>query len=74
MPEYLTVRLVGIRSYAPGDVLLVTLPSIAGRLDGTRQGYNERPCMVVRESMDLATNTTTLTLAALPTELSEDSG
>ena len=30
--------------------------------------------MVVRESMDLATNTTTLTLAALPTELSEDSG
>lgn len=72
-PEYATLVLQGIRSYAPGDILLVTLSELGGRLDGTVGGYAERPCMVVRESIDLAQNRTQITVAALPTSYLEDS-
>lgn len=73
VPEYVNVTLRGIWSTAPGDIYLLDLPEVAGRLDGTVGGYDQRPAMVVRESMDLSTNSTTLTLATLPTDLQEDS-
>ena len=74
LPEYIDVHLRGLRSYAPGDIVAFTCGQAYGRLDGTRDGYNRRPVMVIREAMDLNTNSTKLTLATLPISLQEDGG
>jgi hypothetical protein len=69
-PEYLELPLTGLRSYAPGDVINVTCSEVRGRFDGTLGGYDKRPCMVVRESMGWESST--ITVAALPTSISEE--
>ena len=74
LPEYIDVHLRGLRSYAPGDIVAFTCGQAYGRLDGTQNGYNRRPVMVIREAMDLNTNSTKLTLATLPISLQEDGG
>lgn len=74
LPEYIDVTLRGIRSYAPGDVVNFTCREAFGRLDGTRDGYRDRPVMVIRSAMDLNSNSTKLTLATLPIDLQEDGG
>ena len=74
LPEYVDVTLRGIRSYAPGDVVNFTSSEAFGRLDGTRDGYRNRPVMVIRSAMDVNSNSTKLTLATLPIDLQEDGG
>ena len=74
VPEYVDVVLRGIRSYAPGDVVRFSCSSAYGRLDGTRDGYRDRPVTVIRSAMDLSSNSTKLTLATLPVDLQEDGG
>jgi hypothetical protein len=71
-PETISLTVTGLRGYAPGDVLPLTLSGVRGRLSGTRQGYSERPALVLSEAPDLARNRTRLTLAVLPTGLEED--
>tara|TARA_R100001440_G_scaffold7515_1_gene14696 strand:+ start:5443 stop:7062 length:1620 start_codon:yes stop_codon:yes gene_type:complete len=74
LPEYIDVTLAGIRSYAPGDVVTFSCSTAYGRFDGTKDGYQNRPVMVIRSAMNLNENATRLTLAALPTSLNEDGG
>ena len=74
LPEYVDVTLRGLRSYAPGDVVSFTSSEAFGRLDGTRDGYRNRPVMVIRSAMDVNSNSTKLTLATLPIDLQEDGG
>jgi len=74
LPEYIDVTLHGLRSYAPGDVVSFTCGEAFGRLDGTRDGYSNRPVMVIRSAMDINSNSTKLTLATLPIDLQEDGG
>ena len=74
LPEYVDVTLRGLRSYAPGDVVSFTCGEAFGRLDGTRDGYRNRPVMVIRSAMDVNSNSTKLTLATLPIDLQEDGG
>jgi hypothetical protein len=74
LPEYVDVTLRGLRSYAPGDVVNFTCGEAFGRLDGTRDGYRNRPVMVIRSAMDINSNSTKLTLATLPIDLQEDGG
>ena len=74
LPEYVEVVLRGLRSYAPGDVVSFTSSQAFGRLDGTRDGYRNRPVMVIRSAMDVNSNSTKLTLATLPIDLQEDGG
>ena len=74
LPEYIDVTVRGLRSYAPGDVVNFTCGEAFGRLDGTRDGYRNRPVMVIRSAMDVNSNSTKLTLATLPIDLQEDGG
>ena len=71
-PETIQLTVTGIRGYAPGDVLPLTLGGVRGRLAGTRQGYSDRLVMVLEEAPDLNRNVTRLRLAALPTGTAED--
>lgn len=72
VPEVISLEVTGIRGYAPGDVLPLSLSGVRGRLRGTQRGYRDRPVMVLEESPDLSRNTTRLRLAALPSSLAED--
>jgi hypothetical protein len=72
VPEVVSLEVTGIRGYCPGDVLPLTLSGLRGRLSGTRQGYRERPVMVLEELPDLGRATTRLRLAVLPTGGQED--
>ena len=46
----------------PGDVVLVTLPSIQGRIQETRYGYQDQPCMVASIDVDYTAGTCSLEL------------
>ena len=63
----LVVRLYWAK-LAPGDIVTVTSSSIQGRLPSTRDGYSQRPCLVLKVDTDWLRGSVSLTLSTLPSD------
>lgn len=68
IPERLVIPCVGLKrwEHTPGDIVPLTTRAIGGRLDTTRDGYENRRVMITRVNPDPWNNRVILQAAVLP--------
>ena len=63
VPERLSIRChLYMAALCPGDLVLVSLPSIQGRITETQSGYLSQPCLVASVEVDYTAGTVALEL------------